>query len=102
MNEKKFKKGIETVLTAIADGFDRKLYSQTKAQLEEHWFFEYDSNLSPQKNIYQFWDLLTLYENSCRRWEEHHNGTICVVERVRDKYLMPKINLFYVELLKND
>jgi hypothetical protein len=35
--------------------------------------------------------MLNLYQNKCRRWEEMHNGSSCVVERVRDTYVMPKI-----------
>jgi len=101
VNEEKLKKNIKNVITSISSSFDKKLYSKTKKELEKHWFFKYDAALSPPQNIYQFWDLLTLYEDSCRRWEEHHNGICCVVERVRDKYLMPKIKAFYIELLAN-
>ena len=59
--------------------------------LERFWFFRYDPNASMEWNTYQFHSMLELYKNKCRRWEEMHNGTCCVVERVRDKYLLPKI-----------
>lgn len=35
-----------------------------------------------------------MYARSCQRWEEIHNGYVCVVERVRDKYIIPKIKEF--------
>jgi hypothetical protein len=41
-----------------------------------------------------FYDMLRLYAGQCRRWEEHHNGSCCVVERVRDTYIMPKVREF--------
>lgn len=36
----------------------------------------------------------SLYAHFCEKWEEQKNGRCCVVERVRDKYLMPKIKEF--------
>jgi hypothetical protein len=61
------------------------------AELERYWFFKYDPAASLEWNCYQFHKMLDLYSNKCRRWEESHNGSCCVVERVRDKYIMPKI-----------
>lgn len=62
--------------------------------LEQYWHFEWDDSASLEKNIYSFHSMLDLYGSFCRRWEEAHNGCCCVVERVRDTYLMPKIREF--------
>jgi len=62
--------------------------------LENFWYFEYDNNASKSWNTYQFFKFLDLYSDKCRRWEEIHNGYQSVVERVRDKYTMPKIKEF--------
>lgn len=58
------------------------------------WYFQWEPERSMTWNIYKFHGCLSLYGGSCRRWEEMHNGHVCVVERVRDKYLMPKIKEF--------
>jgi len=89
---------LKKFLLDIADGFNKELFEKTQKQLEEYWFFKYDPNALIEENLYQFHDMLKLYGSFCRRWEEHHNGSCCVVERVRDKYLMPKIRLFIRDL----
>lgn len=48
--------------------------------------------------MYEFFDMLELYKHFCSDWEEMHHGHVCVVERVRDKYLMPKIKEFQAQL----
>jgi hypothetical protein len=85
---------LANVITGMAQCFNDELYSKTESELEENWFFEWDNSASLEENTYNFYDMLKLYGNFCRRWEEKHNGSICVVERVRDKYLMPKIREF--------
>lgn len=93
-------KDIATVLTSLSDRFDNDLYSKTEAQLEEYWFFTWEETHSLDWNIYNFNKALDLYRGRCRRWEEKHNGCCCVVERVRDKYLMPKIAQFSENILQ--
>ena len=85
---------IKNTIVSIHNAFEKELYDKSEAELEENWFFRFDPSASLPSNIYNFHDMLKLYGSFCRRWEEHHNGHICVVERVRDKYLMPKINEF--------
>ena len=84
----------KTVVTSLATRFEDDLQKKTEQQLEELWLFKFDPAISLERNLYRFHDLLGLYERQCRRWEEHHNGICCVVERVRDKYLWPKIQQF--------
>ena len=67
-------------------------------ELEQFWFFRYDPAHSTAVNLYQFHSMLSLYQRKCRQWEEIHNGSSCVVERVRDQYLMPKIREFLANL----
>jgi len=89
------KKKLKDTVNSLADCFDEDLFGKKESELDDaYWYFEYDPSKSLEWNLYQFYDRLTLYESFCRRWEEHHFGWGCVVERVRDKYLMPKIKQF--------
>ncbi len=92
---------IRHVIQSLADTFDAELFACEQSDLEKNWHFKFDFDRSLAFNIYQFQDLLELYRRFCRRWEEHHNGPICVVERVRDKYLLPKINQFANDIEKS-
>ena len=85
---------IGKALTGILRRVDAEYQTMTEADLAQRWYFRYEPDKSRAWNIYQFHGCLTLYGGSCRRWEEIHNGHMCVVERVRDKYLMPKIRDF--------
>jgi hypothetical protein len=85
---------IATVLGGIVESSDRELPESTQEDLEKYWFFRWDDKKSPEWNTYKFHDMLKLYGSWCRRWEEMHHGSCCVVERVRDKYLLPKIREF--------
>lgn len=91
-------KEIGNLLTGIVRRADAELLALAEAELPSRWYFTYDPGLSIAWNLYQFSGALESYKRSCRRWEEHHNGSMCVVERVRDKYLMPKIREFEQEL----
>jgi len=70
----------------------------TEGDLEKSYFFRWDESATTEWNAYQFHVLLKLYGSRCRKWEELHNGYCCVVERVRDKYLLPKIREFLATL----
>ena len=87
---------IGQVCESIIENAEKELFDLTQDELERYWFFKYNPAKRLDFNLYEFHDMLGLYENYCRRWEEHFNGHVCLVERVRDKYLMPKIR----ELLK--
>jgi hypothetical protein len=88
----------EKELGDVMGGFLRRsaaeLLALTQEELFDRWHFRPEPDQSVAWNIYQFSDNLESYKRSCRRWEEHHNGSCCVVERVRDKYLMPEIKKF--------
>ncbi len=86
--------GLDAVLRGLVKHDEGELQRMTSGDLEQFWFFKWNEKSSVEWNIYQFTDLLELYRRQCRRWEEKHNGSVCVVERVRDKYLMPKITEF--------
>ena len=95
------KEDLEKTMTAILDSSNKELFEKKESELEEYWFFKWDVSATLEWNLYQFHDLLKLYGNFCRRWEEKHHGHVCVVERVRDKYLMPKIREFILETKHN-
>jgi len=95
-------KKLGKTLTALAKSFDEELFSKKETELEsEYWHFKFDKSSSLNSNLYQFTQMLDLYRSFCRRWEEKHGGVCCVVERVRDKYLMPKIRQFVVDFIKS-
>lgn len=92
----------QEALSAVLDGVisrsNAELRQMDQAGLEAYWHFRWDDQASMEVNIYRFHTGLGLYASFCRRWEEHHNGSLCVVERVRDTYLMPKIRQFAEKL----
>lgn len=92
------KDALKTVLQGIVGGYHEELKALSQADLEKYWFFQYDPSKTKAWNLYQFHSLLDLYRKHCRSWEELHHGSCCVVERVRDQYLMPKITQFLVDL----
>lgn len=89
---------IASVLNGILKSSEDEIASATEADLENYWFFKWSDHIPLAWNIYLFCDRLDMYRRQCRRWEEKHNGSSCVVERVRDKYLMPKIREFEAKL----
>lgn len=89
---------IGDVLTALATSFDEDLFAKQEHDLEQYFFWKWDESFSVEWNTYEFYEMLELYNDFCRRWEEHKSGSCCIVERVRDKYLMPKIRYFLSEL----
>lgn len=94
----KIEESLKTVINGLLNAGERELREATEADLEGWWFFKWDKSQSLEWNIYQFNDLLDLYKSQCRQWEEMHHGHVCVVERVRDKYLMPKIKNFIKDI----
>lgn len=91
---------IGAVLSGVLCRSNEELLATPEDRLDvQYWHFRFDAGKSAAANLYRFCGALELYQRSCRRWEEHHGGTCCVVERVRDKFLMPKINAFVNELV---
>lgn len=89
-----FEHEIGEALTGLMRSIDAEYEAMPEAELEKRWHFRYKTERSLAWNMYEFHDLLSLYAGSCRRWEEIHNGHSLVVERVRDKYILPKIREF--------
>jgi hypothetical protein len=82
----------------LSDSFDKELFLKSKEELEEYWNFSFDFENNDVLIFYKFYRALKLYENFCRRWENYNSGYVCVVERVRENYLMPKIKMFMERL----
>ena len=91
-------KNIKEILTGISKGFDKELFDKKQEELESYWHFNFDKVENTTQCYYKFTTQLEQYKYFCRRWEEKHNGIICVVERVRDTYLWPKIEKFIKQL----
>ena len=92
------KDDIANVITGLSNGFDAELFAMAEEQLDGHWHFKFDPEKRFDLTLYDFFEMIKLYSGFCRRWEEYHNGTCCVVERVRDKYIMPKIKEFLLNV----
>jgi hypothetical protein len=82
---------IADVCDGILQSAKEKLRAASKEDLQGYWYFKWNDEWTIQYNLYHFFDMLDLYQRTCRDWETMHNGYVCVVERVRDQYLMPKI-----------
>lgn len=92
-------KGIFGALIARSDD---ELFNTKKEELQRKYFhFRWDESESLAANLYTFTDMLELYRRSVRRWEENSHGSCCVVERVRDEYLMPEI-MSFLAMAQND
>jgi len=70
------------------------LKTMKQEDLEKHWHFRWNDKEGIEENLYRFCDRMDIYGSFCYRWERIHNGHDLMVERVRDKYLMPKIKEF--------
>lgn len=92
---------IEEVLTSIISRSDAELMALDEAAVASQWFWQWEEGRSAEWNTYKFSDMLEMHKRRCRRWEEHHGGSCCVVERVRDKYLMPRVREFLAALQKH-
>jgi hypothetical protein len=93
------KEVINEVITTIATRFLSDILVLSEDELKARWRFKWDCGASVEWNTYKFNGELESYKRVCRQWEEHHNGNGCVVERVRDKYLMPKVKEFLALLI---
>jgi hypothetical protein len=89
---------IKGVVMDVIRRSDEELFSLSQEGLDCYWHFRWYDAYSFAYNIHEFNDCLDLFKRFCRRWEEHHHGSVCVVERVRDIYLMPKIEEFMAVL----
>lgn len=97
-SDESFDESINNVLASMIGRFQSELFATDEKNLEKYWHFKWNNNASVELNTYEFTEMLEIYNRNCRKWEEHHNGISCVVERVRDKYLMPKIHEFLAAL----
>ena len=93
-----FGQALNAVCGAILANEAEELRNCPQNELDKYWFFKYDETKSLTYNIYEFTKCLEMYRSKCRRWEEYNNGYSCVVERVRDIYLWPKIKEFEARL----
>lgn len=91
---------VAAVLNALAERGTAELEAMQSDDLERYWQFAWEDSASLEWNLYTFHRALGLYGRFCRRWEEMHNSSCCVVERVRDTYLLPKINEFTAMMVR--
>jgi hypothetical protein len=89
---------IKKTIIGMAAKAASELLALDEDALAATWFWRWDKNASVEWNTCEFNDDLEAYKRRCRGWEEHHNGGGCVVERVRSKYLVPRVREFLAEL----
>lgn len=89
---------IGEVITSLAAALNNNLLALSADEIEDEWCWRWEEGRSDEWNAYMFMDALALHRRRWRRWEEHHHGSCCVVEHVRDKYVMPRIRAFLAEL----
>ena len=70
------------------------LLALSAEEIAAEWYWRWEEGKSVDWNTYKFSGILELHKRRWRAWEEHHNGSVCVVERVRDKYVMPRVREF--------
>ena len=92
---------LEDTLSGLLSNIEKETLGKSEEELKEDWYFRWEDGQGLEWNLYLFMDMLSLYKKNCEEWEEHHNGSCCVVERVRDKYLWPRINEFLEQLKEN-
>jgi hypothetical protein len=89
---------LEQAIPEVVEGMiarmDAELMAKSQPELAADWWFRWDDKQSIERNVYEFAGCLEHYRRECRQWEERYNGLVCVVERVRDRYLMPRIREF--------
>lgn len=86
------------IMTGIVDRANGQLLGMSQEEIANEWFWKWDEDQSAEWNTYKFSEILELHKRRWRRWEEHHNGSCCVVERVRDKYVMRRVREFLLEI----
>jgi hypothetical protein len=91
---------IKEVITRLESRQTNELLAMNSKELSQDCLWEWVETKSIEWNTYQFFCTLELYKRRARRWEEHHHGACCVVERVRNQYLLPRIRAFLAELKK--
>lgn len=86
---------IASALKSILMSGQNALMALSEEDLGKTWRFTWNAERSIEWNIYEFSRALEHFKRQCRDWEEYHHGSACVVERVRDKYVMPVIKQFH-------
>lgn len=89
---------IGQVITELTTRFDAELIAKSAEEIAAEWYFSWEENSGVVWNTYKFSDILESHKRRWRRWEEHHNGSCCIVERVRDKYVMARVREFLAAL----
>ena len=101
MDDEKIQSALDEIVPRLADAIDELLLAMTPEEIQAHWVWSWQEEASLWWNIYHFADTLELYKRHWEKWEEHHNGYICVVERVAEKYVKPRIDDFMRAMIAN-
>lgn len=88
---------IGNTLSRIVQREQARVRAMTQCEVAATFHFEWRPEASLERNLYFLFDALERYRRQCRAWEEAHHGTQCVVERVRDTYLLPRLR----EIVRN-
>ncbi|WP_295436726.1 hypothetical protein [Thiolapillus sp.] len=86
------------MLNKIVSSSESKLRAMSAEEIAAEWWWQWDKKRGVEWNTYAFCKVLEMHKERWRRWKEMHNGSCCVVERVRDKYVMPRVREFLAAL----
>ena len=89
---------IGEVLNNIVSSSESKLRAMSAEEIAAEWWWQWDKKRGVEWNTYAFCKVLEMHKERWRRWKEMHNGSCCVVERVRDKYVIPRVREFLAAL----
>ena len=67
---------------------------------EPVFYFSWKDKDIDAKTVYEWLKAMETFRHSAREWEEQERGSVCVVERVRDKYLLEKCQEL-LDMIKN-
>jgi hypothetical protein len=88
-------------LLAHMMSLDNNLEGRDPAALDRLWSFEYNTQQTPERNVYEFFDQLEQWRGYCRRWHIANGGSTDLaktLDTVREQQMLPKIQVFLEEL----
>jgi hypothetical protein len=89
---------IEKAMKGFVEKSEADLLAMSADEIANEWWWTWLEWRTIEWNTYSFSSTLESHKRRWRKWEEHHHGSCCVVKRVRNKYVMPRIREFLAAL----
>jgi hypothetical protein len=101
INQRTLQRALADTVTVLDARGKSDLFAMSQRELLDSAPFSFEAGRNEAENLYRFVRDMIGYSSRCRRWEEHHNGSCCVVERVRDTYLRPRMIRFLEDMQRH-